>query len=203
MFLETPRHRDQTGRITALKAVRGNIVEKQPTLEYRGQATSEILACSYTHSHLSILFAFEWGLQAKARALGGEDKLNEEERLVLSVLALNREVGNGGYHQFFFNSSRRFVPSIVGCLRRIGCEDTALITERAIAALDLIQIDVHAVEKAIGKEDSARDAVLGSCNKDFYRLSEISDRLFLFVAAEQEKIQLIQMHDYPRHPAPK
>jgi Domain of unknown function (DUF4375) len=175
-------------------------VDKRPALEYTGQTTPEILACSDTHTHLSILFAFEWGLQAKARVLGGEDKLHDEERLVLAVLALNREVGNGGYQQFFFNSSQRFVPSIVECLRRIGCEDTASVTERAIAALGLTAVDVHALRGAIAKEDSARNAVLGICDRDFYRLTELFDKLFAFVVAEQENIQLTRTQDYPRLP---
>jgi hypothetical protein len=178
-------------------------VEKKPTLEYAGQITPEILACSDTHTHLSILFAFEWGLQAKARAVGGEDKLSEEEQVVLAVLALDREVGNGGFHQFFVNSSRRFVPSVIRCLRRIGCEETAAITERALTAFRLPQIDLPAIEEAIAKDDSARDAVFEACDQDFYRLTELFDMLFVFVTAEQEKIQLIRTDDYPRFPARK
>jgi Domain of unknown function (DUF4375) len=173
-------------------------VEKQRFLEYNGQTTPEILASSETHSHLSLLFAFEWGLQAKARGLGGEDKLNDEERLVLAVMSLDREVGNGGYHQFFFNSSRRFVPSIVWCLRRIKCHNAAAITERAIAAFGLTQIDVQAVEKAIARKDRARDSVFENCDDDFYRLTELVEKLFGFVVTEQDKIQLTRTDDYPQ-----
>ena len=188
------------GRISAIHGTAGGDVEKRLRLEYTGQTTPEILACSETHSQLSILFAIEWGLQAKARALGGEDKLNDEERLVLAVRALDREVGNGGYDQFFVNSSRRFAPVIVVCLRRIGCEDTAAVTERAIAALGLTQIDVPAIEEAIAKEDSVRDAVFEACDQDFYRLTELFDKLFAFVTAVQEKIRT---DDYPQLPARK
>ncbi|PYV26956.1 MAG: hypothetical protein DMG27_05210, partial [Acidobacteria bacterium] len=111
-------------------------MERLPRLDYTGQTTSELIACKNSHSIDSLLCAFEWGIQAKAKAgPAGEGSLTGEERLVLAVMALNREVNNGGYDQFFVNSSRRFVPIIVDSLRRIGCAATAAITERAIAAL--------------------------------------------------------------------
>ena len=85
-------------------------------LEYEGQTTSELMACKNTHRIDSILCAFEWGIQAKSKP-EGEDALTDEERLVLAVMALTREVNNGGYHQFFVNSSSRFAPTIVDSLR--------------------------------------------------------------------------------------
>jgi uncharacterized protein DUF4375 len=50
--------------------------------------------------------------------------LTDEENLVLGVMALDREVTNGGYYQFFLNSSRWFVAVILDYLRRIECTAT-------------------------------------------------------------------------------
>jgi Domain of unknown function (DUF4375) len=107
---------------------------KVPWLEYSGQTSSELIACKTSHRIASLLSAFEWGIQAKI-GLGGEEELTKDERLVLAILALEREVNNGGYSQFFTNSSRRFAAIIVESLQRIGCQTTADITERAIGLL--------------------------------------------------------------------
>lgn len=158
-----------------------------PWLEYEGQTTPELMACKTTHRVDSILCAFEWGIQAKSKP-DGERSLTDEERLVLAVMALTREVNNGGYDQFFVNSSRRFASTIVDSLRRIGCVTCANITEKAIQAA---KFDVASPD-SIFEEDDARDAVLAACDQEFYELSDITDKLFAFVEANQNRIQLVK-----------
>jgi hypothetical protein len=62
----------------------------------------------------------------------GQRALSQEERTVLAVRALDREVNNGGYYQFFCNSSKQFAPEIV---QSLFCRRTARITQRAISAV--------------------------------------------------------------------
>ena len=93
--------------------------ERKPSLEYTGQTTPELLACKDSHSIGCLFLAFEWGIEAKERRIG-EAALTEEERLVLAVQAVDREVNNGGYDQFFRNSSRRFTPIVVRSLQLLG-----------------------------------------------------------------------------------
>jgi hypothetical protein len=171
-----------------------------PRFEYTGQTTPEILACKGTHGLSSLLLAFEWGIEAKFRASNGEP-LTEAEMTVLAVTALNREVNNGGYHQFFWNSSRQYAPIIVDALRRIGCSETVSITERAIAALNPDASTVEAVSRAILPESKERDAIFSACGHEFYRLPDLSMKLFAFIEAHQDQIQLIRTDDYPRFPA--
>jgi hypothetical protein len=140
---------------------------KLPWLDYTGQSTAELLACKETHHIDSLLHAFETGIQAKG------ENVTEEEILVLAVMALNREVNNGGYSQFFVNSSRRYAPIIADCLRRIGCTATLEITARALAAT--------------GGE---RDSILQECDQEYYKLCEITPNLFCFVEQHQDRIQL-------------
>ena len=90
-------------------------MEKRSRLEYTGQSSEEILAHVETHSIFSVLGRPAVVRRGEARAQGGEDKLSDEERVFLAVLALISEGNNGGYRQFFWNSSggsRRsfFVP---------------------------------------------------------------------------------------------
>jgi hypothetical protein len=166
-------------------------MEKLPWLDYTGQSTGELIACRNTHLIDSLLVAFEEGIQGKL-APRGKRGITAEEELVLAVMALNREVNNGGYHQFFLNSSRNFVPMIVSCLHSIGCATTAAITEKAIAALRLENISIKAISAAIRARNAERDKVLDACDNEFYKLDEITPRLFEFVEAHQDQIRLIK-----------
>ncbi len=174
-------------------------MEKLPWLDYTGQTTSELIACQDSHLIDSLLCAFEEGIQAKLAAPGHSAITNEEE-LVLAVMALNREVNNGGHHQFFLNSSSRFAPVILDYLRRIDCVATAAITERAIEALGLPKPSVEAIGAAIRTENAVRDEVLDACDNEFYQLNEITPKLFRFVEAHQDQIQLIKASLPPRPP---
>src|SRR5258708_3135222 len=112
-----------------------------PWLTYSGQTTLEIIACKNTHRIDSLLCAFEEGIQLR-QSRHGKGGRTPEERILLGIMALTREVNNGGYHQFFVNSSRQYAPTIVPALQRIGCHATAALTEKAIGALDLGKITV-------------------------------------------------------------
>jgi Domain of unknown function (DUF4375) len=174
-------------------------LEQLPHIEYKGQTTPELLACKDSHSVTSLVFAFEWGIQARSRQVS-EEGLTDEERLVLAVLALDREVNNGGYHQFFQNSSRRFAPIIAGSLLRIGCTAAASATERAIAALQLKVLSADSIHKAILKKNADRDAVLDACDQEYYKLDGPYEPLLKFIVEQQHRIQLIRTTDYPRLP---
>jgi uncharacterized protein DUF4375 len=161
-------------------------LEKLPWLDYTGQTTPELIACKGSHRIDSLLCAFEEGIQAKL-APQSDGAITDEEELVLAVMALNREVNNGGHHQFFVNSSRQFAPIIVDCLRRIDCVATAAITEKAIAAREL----------------PGSDEILHACDREFYQLNEITPNLFRFVEAHQDQIQLVKASLPPRPPRKK
>ena len=89
----------------------------------------------------SLVRAFEEGLQRKA-SQRGERALTQEVRVVLAVRALDREVNNGGYHQFFSNSSCQYALTVVPALESIGCGEAAALTKRALDALNLSLIHI-------------------------------------------------------------
>ena len=165
------------------------MIENETWLEYSGQSTAELLACKTTHRADSILCAFEWGLQAKEQQ-DGPETINSKECVILALMALDREVNNGGYAQFFANSSVRFTPIIVDCLKTIECSATAAITEKAIALLKLTQVSAEDAREAMYAEDEDRDAALNQCDNEFYQLCEIGENLFSFVELHQNEIQL-------------
>lgn len=178
-------------------------MEKRPRFEYTGQSSDEVLAHAQTHSVFSVLGGLQWCIQAKARATGGEDKLTDEERVFLAVLTLVSEVNNGGYRQFFWNSSRRFTPIIIDSLRRINCERTAELTERAIATLGLSKLTVDALTEEMQQEHPERNAKLDALDNEFYSFDEATSQLLKFVLAERARIQAPRTEDYPRLPKRK
>ncbi len=90
-------------------------MENKAFLEsYDGQSTDELIALESSHRVDSLVLAFEQALLTK-------DYPTAEEQVVLAVEALEREVNNGGYSQFFVNSSREYSSLVVEALEAIDC----------------------------------------------------------------------------------
>ena len=157
-----------------------------PWLEYAGQSTAALIAAKETHRIDSILCAFE---QAVQRKLELEQALSEEEMLILAVEALEREVNNGGYHQFFVNSPL-FAGSIADFLQPIGCERVAAITKKALERLAPAGLSADAVLNAALPEDAVRDEFLTECDQEYYSTREIEPALFHFLEDNASRIHL-------------
>lgn len=166
-----------------------------PWLDYSGQSTRQLLACRATHRADSILAAFGTALAYKAEQRG-KWALSAEERVLLAILALEAEVNNGGYSQFFFNSSRQYASRIVRALESAGCCKVAAITAKAIAALGLSRLSARAVQDAVVRRSKRRDAILDECDEEFYALTgdgfepEIETALIQFVELNRAKFVL-------------
>jgi hypothetical protein len=150
---------------------------------YGGQTTEELLALEARYRIDSLVLAFEQAIQAKATP-------SKEEGYVLAVEALEREVNNGGYSQFFINSSNEFAPTIESALRAIDCPKTADITRDAIAALDTDgDLSPDAVSEAAQDDDVA--SRLGECDQRYFTNDEpIADRLFAWIKANKARIRV-------------
>ena len=154
---------------------------------YSGETTNELLAYPARGQHDSLVRAFEEGLRRKV----GQRALSKEERTILAVRALDREVNNGGYQQFFRNSSKQFVPEIVQSLSRIGCRRTATITQKAIKALGATPLIATRINDAMRKTNEQRDRELERCDEWFYRTPQgIPRRLYAFIKAKSQSIKL-------------
>jgi hypothetical protein len=153
---------------------------------YAGQSLDQLLAMETSHRVDSLVLAIE-------QALSSRTDLNDAEVVVMSVEALEREVNNGGFQQFFANSSREHASHVVFSLQRIGCPKTAAIAQRAIDALGLVgPVTPDAIEDAICQDDDARYAILEECDAAYYQGEEepIADKLFAFVRAERLSIRV-------------
>jgi hypothetical protein len=156
---------------------------------YTGQTFDELLARERTHRIDSLVLAFEEAIeQGLAREEG--DDLTTEEKTVLTIEALEREVNHGGFEHFFVCATQ-FAPEIVQALRRIGCPKVAAIAEDAIDALRLPVVSVAEIESVIYDDNDERDQALCECDGRFFEYPEpIAERLFGFIKANKSKIRL-------------
>ena len=154
---------------------------------YTGQTTRELIALKDAFRINSIILAFEEAIDKKDRT-----DLSRVELIVLAVESLEREVNNGGYHQFFINTSREFAGLIVEALREIGCSNCAAITEDALAVLKVENVsDIRAVEQAAHELTAEEVEKLDACDERYYRNKEaIADSLFSFIEQNSEQIRI-------------
>jgi hypothetical protein len=166
-------------------------VQKKFLDRYSGQSTNDLISLESEYRTDSLVLSLEEAIQQK-EAKAGKENLTEEERIILAVEALEREVNNGGYEQFFLNSSNEFTSIIVESLKRIDCPRTAEITQMAIDAIGISgPVTVQAIESAMGKENDQREARLSECDDLYYRGEEdIAGRLFDFIKENRTSISL-------------
>jgi hypothetical protein len=162
-------------------------MEKKWLEAYDGQTIAEILALKHDFRIDSLVLAVEQAIQNRP----GDD-LSETEKVVLAVEGMEREVNNGGYHQFFCNLSGEFTFFLVHALEEIKCPITASISAEAIAALDLPETFDHdmIIDVALALPDSGWDA-LHKLDKRYYQNPEdIAQRLFDYIELHQSEIRI-------------
>jgi hypothetical protein len=153
---------------------------------YEGQSTEELLALEGTFRVDSLVLAFEQAIQSKAPG-----SISTEESYVLAIEALEREVNNGGYHQFFVNTAGEFAGVIEAALRAIDCPRTADMTRDAIAALRVDASAAEAVANAALRADDSLVEALGACDERYFAYEEpIADRLFRWIAANKDRVRV-------------
>jgi hypothetical protein len=155
---------------------------------YAGQTTDELLALESDFRIDSLVLAFEQGIQEKA----ARKPLTKEERYVLAVEGVEREVNNGGYNQFFLNDSREFVDVVEDALVAIGCPKTASITKDAIQALGIRgEVTAEKAEAVALADDEAVRAALDACDGRYYDNDEpIAERLFEWIKDNRGSVRL-------------
>ena len=160
----------------------------KPFLERYGRPTiQQLIAMKDSHRVDSLVLAVEQALGSEPEA-----ELSEPERVVLAVEAMEREVNNGGYEQFFGNSSREFTGFLVRALELIGCPKVAAISADAIAVLELPeQFDADTVEQVASELSEESREKLGECDSRYYANDEsIEQRLFAYIEEHQNEIQI-------------
>lgn len=157
---------------------------------YSGQALEELLALDGQFETWTLVAAVEQGLSQRF-GYGDSADLTAAERAVLAVLALEREVMNGGYSQFFTNSSVEFAPMVVEALKQIGCPKTADLTSKAIETLQLAELTAETIKESAQTPDEVRDKLLDEYDQEFFKYEERPDlKLFAYIRENHGAIRL-------------
>ena len=121
----------------------------------------------------------------------GEDMsaLSEAERIFYITQTLEMEVNNGGFSQFFYNSSGNFSNELVGAFTAIGAYATAAICQKAISAFGRdIPVDRDEREEMLDELESDEfDEILEECDNAFYDYEDNLNELnYNFVMKNKE-----------------
>ena len=121
----------------------------------------------------------------------GEDMsaLSEAERIFYITQTLEMEVNNGGFSQFFYNSSGNFSNELVGAFTAIGANATAAICQKVISAFGRdIPVDRDEREEMLdGLESDEFDEILEECDNAFFDYEDNLNELnYNFVMKNKE-----------------
>lgn len=102
------------------------------------------------------------------------DLLNEYERTIFVTQEMENEVNNGGFFQFFDNSSGQFSGEIVQAFTKIGAVKTAEICKRAVEVFGQeLPADWEKRRALLDQiENEAVAEVLDACDTAFYNYEE-------------------------------
>lgn len=165
------------------------IMEGEIFLEkYEGQSVDELIGLQNTHRIDSIVLAFESALDV--RRDNGEE-LTGVELVILAIEGLEREVNNGGFSQFFYNSSVEYAPLIVASMKNIGCHEMANLAQRAIDILAVDTLDPDTIEKRMDPDDEGLEEALGELDDIYFKSDEVPGyALFEYIKNNRESIKL-------------
>jgi hypothetical protein len=158
---------------------------------YAGQTTDELIALEDEYRADSIVIAFEQALMTKA-VCDGVAGLTAEERVVLAVEAVEREVNNGGFEQLFTDASKALAPYFGEALQAIGAGEAERLTREAIDALRTEgPLTVEAIDRAMDRESEERDEALADCDDRYYDVAgDLAAPLFAYIKANRAQITL-------------
>lgn len=158
---------------------------------YAGQSARELLALAPEYRVDSIVVAIEGALLARPGGAGLAG-MNEVEADVVVVEAYEREVNNGGHHQFFWNVPE-YAPLVVAALTRIACPYAAQLAAEALRLLDVPgELTRENIQRALDAGGEALvEAMVQACDDPFYDGAEpIADHLFDYLQANVAGLRL-------------
>ena len=104
-----------------------------------------------------------------AKTQYGDDMavLSDAERVFYITQTLEMEVNNGGFSQFFYNSSGSLSNELVNAFTAIGAAATAAICQKAVAAFGC-DIPADREEREELLDELEIDDILEECDDAFY-----------------------------------
>ncbi|HUI92563.1 MAG TPA: DUF4375 domain-containing protein [Chitinivibrionales bacterium] len=169
--------------------------EKKILPSYSGQSVDDLLAMEAGYRIDSLVFAFESALDEKAAQIGYE-KLSEPEKAVLVIQALQRDVRENGYRQFFMNTPV-YAAEVVGMLKSTGCPKAAEVSEGAIGALGIKgRITGEAIYDILQELSEGTLETLKEFDRKFTECEEdVTGILFEYIKKNKNKIKFIKSNN--------
>jgi hypothetical protein len=155
-----------------------------------GSSTDEILSREGSTNSLKLLGALIWRLNQKSDAIG-YNQLTDVEKKILAIDALEMEVNNGGFDQYFFNSPGDLSQTALIALRDIGALGAAKILDKAINIFPNSEPpqDRSDRQKLMMSLSDKVAPIWEDCDLEFYRLEEnIGDLLFAYAKSNRTEI---------------
>jgi Domain of unknown function (DUF4375) len=108
------------------------------------------------------------------------------QKVFSAIWAVESEVNNGGFSQFFFNSSCETAGFVAEALETIGAPRTAGICRRAVTAAfpDGLPADPEEISSAASDFSDETEAELDKLDREFYQYPHnLTELLFAFVSS--------------------
>lgn len=100
------------------------------------------------------------------------DKLSAPERVFFVTTLLEGEVNNGGFSQFFFNSSGDYANELVDAFTEIGAIKTAEICKKAVSVYGEYVPTGRAEREDLLLDNDAVEEILDECDNAFYEYED-------------------------------
>ena len=120
------------------------------------------------------------------------DALTEPERVFRAIWDLEADVNNGGFGQYYYNSSGDSAFHAVGSLMAIGAEETARLVERANSVFPdgKPPRDRSEREALLDSMTSDQDALLESLSTEFFEYRDnLLELLYGYVSQHVEQVE--------------
>jgi len=98
------------------------------------------------------------------------EKLSKEEKVIVYIEELEREVNNGGFNQFFYNSSGDFTEEVIQALKEIGSTKFLNLVEFAKAQFPNSYVPKDRMERQqiLEKIENTASPMWDKLNSEFY-----------------------------------
>jgi Domain of unknown function (DUF4375) len=156
-----------------------------------GTTTDQILSHENDDKKEHVYFALLWRIGQKLDKRGW-DRLSDTERRLVAVQAMEGEVLNGGFDQYFFNSMGGDAEVALAGLKEMGATQAAPLLERAMAVFPGGKPPTDRQErwKVMDQIESSSKPVWNKCDDAFYKRSEDLGELSL-AYAKKSRAQIV------------
>ncbi|MGJ1194101.1 DMP19 family protein [Sphingobacterium siyangense] len=102
---------------------------------------------------------------------------NKSRQAIYMISRLEAEVNNGGYNQFYFNSSGQFAAALPEALKLVGATKFADLTERANSTFEKEKSKITEAQDGTveGFSKSYENNPLNKFDEEFYKLNDVEN----------------------------